>query len=161
MPGDANTMPSRSKRVLDAFLSPRHVSKRRATIEIKALFNGNHQRLFYTDHLHCIHLRNLRMVRGQTKYCVARKIQVLFCGHFSCLYNLGWHDLIRLYDNMCCHVFNFSPSMMNDHLNYHNDPEDDFFFDGTSIATIFSSQEFCGIEADDDNTDNIADDFST
>ena len=51
--------------------------------------------------------------------------------------------------------------MMNDHLNYHNDPEDDFFFDGTSIATIFSSQEFCGIEADDDNTDNIADDFST
>ena len=51
--------------------------------------------------------------------------------------------------------------MMNDHLNYHNDPEDDFFFDGTSIATIFSSQEFCGVEADDDNTDDIADDFST
>ena len=51
--------------------------------------------------------------------------------------------------------------MINNRLNCHNNPEDDFSIDGTSIATIFSSQEFCGVEADDDNIDDIADDFST
>ena len=50
--------------------------------------------------------------------------------------------------------------MLEDCFNRHDDPEEDFTFDKSSIATIIYDQELFGVEDDDkeDSTDGITED---
>ena len=83
------------------------------------------------------HRRRLR-VRAARKIKVfraARKIQALYRGHFSRLDKVGWQNPIRLAKKFCCRHLKFSPSKLDDRMNQHDDPDDDFFF-GTHAITI-------------------------
>ena len=104
-------------------------------------------------HLHHLHLGNLAWARKREKYLAASKIQALFRGHSS---------RICLYKVMCCRVFNFSLLKLHDRLRRHQDFTDDFFFDESSRAIIFSFQVFCHLRSRNTATDDdIATDEDT